>query len=118
MSLLPLTKKSNRGELQKNPNQPLHQTSRWALYWQVSRIEIWPPSLLLVKNQLWHKDQRIDHEGDAIIMSLPVADDRELIMKIMQYGAQARVLAPVELAMKIKDEARRMLQAYDAAEAR
>jgi hypothetical protein len=85
-----------------------------ARYWAVIRFT--GTAAALVKNQLWHKDQRIDYEGDDLIMSLPVADDRELIMKIMQYGAQARVLAPVELAAKIKDEARRMLQTYDAAE--
>jgi predicted DNA-binding transcriptional regulator YafY len=85
-----------------------------ARYWAVIRFT--GTAAALVKNQLWHKDQRIDHQGDDLIMSLPVADDRELIMKIMQYGAQARVLAPVELAIKIKDEARRMLQTYDATE--
>ncbi len=33
-------------------------------------------------------------------------------MKILQYGARARVLNPPELAIKVRDEIRKMARSY------
>ena len=48
----------------------------------------------LVKNQVWHRDQRLSARHDGVIMQFPVHDDREIMMKILQYGAQAEVRKP------------------------
>ncbi|MFC1833033.1 WYL domain-containing protein, partial [Thermodesulfobacteriota bacterium] len=58
----------------------------------------------LVKHQIWHKDQEILEEEDGTIIKLPVHDDREIMMKILQYGAQARVRKPAHLYQKIREE--------------
>ena len=62
----------------------------------------------LIKNQFWHRDQKIEDTDEGIIMRLPVRDDREIMMKILQYGSQARVLKPAHLRKKIAKEVQRM----------
>ena len=68
----------------------------------------------LVKNQFWHKDQVVEEVKEGILFRVPVRDDREIMMKIMQYGAQARVLNPQELVEKISKETNKMRLLYDA----
>ena len=58
----------------------------------------------LIKNQFWHKDQKIEKKKEGILLKLPVRDDREIIMKILQYGSQAQVLQPPQLREKIAEE--------------
>ncbi len=67
----------------------------------------------LVKNQYWHRDQLISQKKDHVVMSLPVSDDREIMMKILQFGAQAKVLEPAHLVEKIEREAAAMSTLYD-----
>ncbi len=62
----------------------------------------------LIKNQFWHKDQKIQETKSGILLKLPVRDDREILMKILQYGSQAEVLKPLQLKKKIEAEIRRM----------
>ena len=58
----------------------------------------------LIKNQFWHKDQKIQKREEGIILKLPVRDDREIMMKILQYGSHAQVISPPELVLKIQKE--------------
>ncbi len=66
----------------------------------------------LVKNQRWHKDQEILPVEKDVLLRLPVSDDRELVMKILQYGAMARVLSPPELVQRLQDEIIAMAENY------
>lgn len=66
----------------------------------------------LVRHQRWHRDQVIETTNEGIVMHLPVNDDRELIMKILQYGSMARVIAPQQLRRRIHDEARAIAAQY------
>jgi len=66
----------------------------------------------LVRQQHWHDDQQVRMTDQGLILSLPVGDDRELLMKILQYGARAQVLSPPELAIKLRDEIRKMAENY------
>ncbi len=66
----------------------------------------------LVKNQRWHKDQEIIPAEKGVLLRLPVSDDRELVMKILQYGALARVLSPPELIQRLQDEIIAMTENY------
>ena len=56
----------------------------------------------LVAHQHWHKDQIITKVENGVVVRLPVSDDRELVMKILQYGAMARVLSPPELIQRVR----------------
>lgn len=67
----------------------------------------------LVKHQRWHRDQQIEEVEDGILMHLPVNDERELLMKVLQYGAMARVVKPDFLRERIHQEARAITALYD-----
>lgn len=66
----------------------------------------------LVRLQRWHRDQVIEEVAEGVVMHLPVSDDRELVMKILQYGAMAKVISPVELRTRIAREARAITAIY------
>ena len=65
-----------------------------------------------VREQHWHPDQRIEQTKTGILLHLPVAEDRELIMKVLQFGDEAEVIAPRQLREKIKDKIVRMVGRY------
>ena len=48
----------------------------------------------LVSRQKWHSNQRIEWVEKGAILHVPVGDNREITMKILQYGSLAKVLAP------------------------
>jgi len=66
----------------------------------------------IVRHQHWHPQQQIQEEDNTILLTLPVADDRELIMKVLQFGSQAEVLSPKRLRKKLKKEIKGMIRLY------
>ncbi|SDP57293.1 helix-turn-helix transcriptional regulator [Desulforhopalus singaporensis] len=66
----------------------------------------------LIKNQHWHDEQKMQETEEGIVMHLPVSDDRELIMKILQYGSMAKVLGPPELTLRLEQEIGQMARNY------
>jgi predicted DNA-binding transcriptional regulator YafY len=66
----------------------------------------------LVKNQRWHKDQKIEPVENGVLLRLPVSDNRELVMKILQYGSMAKVLSPPELIKRLQTEIIAMADNY------
>jgi predicted DNA-binding transcriptional regulator YafY len=70
----------------------------------------------LIKNQRWHKDQEIETVEKGVLLRLPVSDDRELVMKILQYGAMAQVLSPPELIKRLQTEIIAMAENYRSEE--
>ena len=69
----------------------------------------------LVRNQHWHKDQELTDVDNGVLLRLPVSDDREILMKILQYGAMAQVLSPPELVERIEREITAMVALYPSA---
>ena len=67
----------------------------------------------MVRRQYWHQQQQIEEQDDGITLSLPVNDDREIMMKILQYGSMARVLAPDSLRERVTAEILKMGAAYE-----
>ncbi len=65
-----------------------------------------------VRCQHWHPDQQIEESNSGIILKLPVADDRELIMKILQFGEEAEVLSPKSLRDKLQKKIVAMAKQY------
>jgi len=68
----------------------------------------------IVKYQVWHGEQMIESVPGGILLTLPVADEREIMMKIMQYGSLAEVLEPQSLAEKIHREASKIVNRYES----
>ena len=51
-----------------------------------------------VSAQSWHPKQRARFEGDgSYVLEVPYAEDGELLMEVMKYGADVEVLAPESL---------------------
>ncbi len=67
----------------------------------------------IVRHQFWHAQQEIRVTGTEVIMTLPVADDREIMMKVLQFGADAMIIAPGELRQRLAGEIRRMAALYE-----
>lgn len=67
----------------------------------------------IVRLQHWHPRQKIEETADGLILRLPVADDRELLMKILQFGRRAQILKPEKLRRKIHEETAKMVALYD-----
>jgi predicted DNA-binding transcriptional regulator YafY len=66
----------------------------------------------LVRHQHWHRDQQVEETREGVLLRLPVSDDREIAMKILQYGSLARVLAPERLQLKVAQEIEAMTALY------
>lgn len=66
----------------------------------------------LVRHQKWHHNQKVTETDSGVILELPVSDDREIMLKILQYGSMAQVLNPESLRSKVWQEAQAMVKLY------
>lgn len=67
----------------------------------------------IVGRQRWHPDQKIHREKDHLTMTLPVADDREIIMKVLQFGHEAAIISPKAMRKKVILEIEKMSLLYN-----
>ncbi len=65
-----------------------------------------------VREQHWHPNQRIEQTTTGILLHLPVADDRELLMKVLQFGDEAEIIAPTAFRQKIRKQIELMAKRY------
>lgn len=64
--------------------------------------------------QIWHPKQRARVEKDgSYVLEIPYADDRELVMEILKYGADVEVVKPVALRKRVGDAIREAARRYD-----
>jgi len=79
---------------------------------QWAKLRFSPARARWVGSEAWHPRQKSTWLPDgAYVLEIPYADDRELIMDILKYGADCEVLAPPELRAKVADaltQARRL----------
>ena len=66
----------------------------------------------LVRHQHWHRDQQITMTSEGVLLTIPISDDREILMKILQYGRMAKVIKPRSLKDRIQAEITAMAQCY------
>ena len=66
----------------------------------------------LVRYQRWHPDQVMEHRNGALFLTLPVADERELKGRILQFGAGAELVEPDWLRQKLRWEIQTMADLY------
>ena len=68
-------------------------------------LKFTPEAARWVSAQSWHPKQRARVEKDgSYVLEVPYADDRELVMEILKYGADVEVLAPPALRDKLKQQ--------------
>lgn len=77
-----------------------------------ARIQFTGTAAELVRKQFWHEKQKIEETTNGICFTLPVNDDREIIMKILQYGSNAKVLYPQSLQERVVNEIKKMATCY------
>ena len=67
-----------------------------------AKLRFTPQAARWVSAQRWHPDQRAQVQEDgSYVLEVPYADDRELVMEILKYGADAEVLAPAALRSRV-----------------
>jgi predicted DNA-binding transcriptional regulator YafY len=72
-----------------------------------------PKTSRTVKEQIWHKRQKIKEQKDgSIILNVPVADITEIKREILKFGAEVEVLKPLRLKKEIIDEIKKMKKIY------
>ena len=66
-----------------------------------------------IREQFWHPEQTIRPlEDGGLELEFPVADFREVKMKILQFGADVEVIKPAGLREIVKEEINRMARVY------
>lgn len=66
-----------------------------------------------IREQLWHPDQTMtDLPDGGLELRLPVADLREIKLKVLGFGADVEVVAPEELRREVREEIGRMGVVY------
>jgi predicted DNA-binding transcriptional regulator YafY len=67
-----------------------------------------------VSAQCWHPNQRSRIENDGTyILEVPYADDRELVMEILKFGADVEVVAPPALRERVCAALKEALGRYE-----
>jgi predicted DNA-binding transcriptional regulator YafY len=77
------------------------------------RIEFDSFSARLVAERKWHESQRVREKADGwIILELDLGGLEEIERWILSWGKHARVLAPKELLIRVRDEAGAIVKLY------
>lgn len=67
-----------------------------------------------VQEQIWHPSQELRTLPDGCLeLTLPVADFREIKLKILQFGAEVEVVSPRELREELRQEIGKMHLLYE-----
>ncbi len=76
-------------------------------------IEFSKQAIPWVSKEQWHpKQQNTWMENGNLRITIPYSDSRELIKDIMNYGANAEVIAPKELRQQVKQQLQAALEKY------
>lgn len=80
---------------------------------QSAKLKFTPERARWVAQEQWHPKQKGILEKDgSYVLELPYADDRELLMDILKFGADVEVLSPAILKKRVKAEISRMTSRY------
>jgi predicted DNA-binding transcriptional regulator YafY len=83
-----------------------------AVAWATLRFT--PQAARWVATQTWHPEQKAGFEKDGSYkLSVPYADDRELVMDILKHGPEVEVLEPKALRQKVKELAAQAAKQYE-----
>ena len=83
---------------------------------QWARLRFTAEAARWVAAQSWHPDQRSEFEQNgSYVLELPYANDRELLMEILKYGADVEVLAPASLRDRVSEALSQAARRYAGA---
>jgi predicted DNA-binding transcriptional regulator YafY len=71
---------------------------------QYARLRFTPHRAQWVSREIWHRQQHGEWEAAGhYLLTVPYADDRELVMDILKHGAEVEVLEPQSLCRKVQE---------------
>jgi len=77
-------------------------------------LKFTPEAARWVSAQNWHPKQRSRVEKDgSYVLELPYAQDRELVMEILKFGADVEVLQPPDLRKRVADALKAAVKRYN-----
>jgi predicted DNA-binding transcriptional regulator YafY len=80
---------------------------------QTAKLRFTPERARWVAQEQWHPNQKGILEPDgSYVLELPYADDRELIMDILKFGAEVEVMGPAALKKRVKAEIGKIATRY------
>jgi len=79
---------------------------------QHARLRFSPIAARWIADEVWHSDQKISWEGSHLILAVPYAQSRELVMEILRHGAEVEVLSPPSLRREVHGILRQSLSRY------
>ena len=66
-----------------------------------------------VRSETWHKDQLGESTADGgFLLTVPYSDPRELVLEILRYGPDVRVLEPTDLQQQVAQRLRAAADQY------
>ena len=66
-----------------------------------------------IREQVWHPDQKVrELEDGSLELEIPVADFREIKLKILSFGADVEVIRPESLRREVAAEIQKMKKIY------
>lgn len=78
-----------------------------------AKLRFTPGRARWVSSEDWHPKQKARFEADgSYVLEVPYADDRELLMDILKFGADVEVLGPKELRAKVRDALKAAAKLY------
>jgi predicted DNA-binding transcriptional regulator YafY len=79
---------------------------------QRARLRFSPAAARWIADEVWHPQQTISRDGDHLIIDIPYAQSRELIMEILRHGSDVEVLSPSELRAEVRNVLQKTLAVY------
>lgn len=67
-----------------------------------ARLRFSPTAARWVSDEEWHPEQKTSWQGDHLILEVPYAQSRELVMEILRHGADVEVLGPASLRAEVR----------------
>jgi predicted DNA-binding transcriptional regulator YafY len=76
-------------------------------------LKFTPEKSKWIKDQIWHKDQKVKHlKNGSLELSFPVSDFSEIKREILKHGNEVEVIKPKNLRNLIKAEAEKIAKIY------
>jgi predicted DNA-binding transcriptional regulator YafY len=77
-------------------------------------IRFAPKAARWVSREKWHSDQHGEYECDgSYLLTLPYANETELIMDILRHGADAEIVSPASLRESVRNRLQDAIVRYE-----
>lgn len=71
-----------------------------------------PEAARWIADEVWHPDQQMRRDGEHLVLEVPYAQPRELLMEILKHGRDVEIIEPPALRRELTDMLQDMLARY------